>query len=133
MGARVSGENALRPAAQRVVAAAQAIGLDIQVHTMSQSTRTAEEAAAACGCAVAQIVKSLVFRGKDSGKLETIFGVGGNWHIWLAEWIAMLVVLNNGGESGQPFPPTTESMVNQRSAFRVPANGNGKRKRCFGW
>lgn len=78
MGARVSGENALKPAAQRVVAAAKAIGLDIQVHTMSQSTRTAEEAAAACGCAVAQIVKSLVFRGKDSGKPYLLLVSGAN-------------------------------------------------------
>lgn len=35
---------------------------------MPASTRTAEEAAAACGTGVAQIVKSLVFRGKDSGR-----------------------------------------------------------------
>jgi prolyl-tRNA editing enzyme YbaK/EbsC (Cys-tRNA(Pro) deacylase) len=34
---------------------------------MPQSTRTAEEAAAACGCDVAQIVKSLVFQGATSG------------------------------------------------------------------
>jgi prolyl-tRNA editing enzyme YbaK/EbsC (Cys-tRNA(Pro) deacylase) len=35
---------------------------------MPDSTRTAEEAAAACGCDVGQIVKSLVFRGKASGR-----------------------------------------------------------------
>ena len=36
-------------------------GLSIDVHTLSDSTRTAAEAAAAVGCAVGQIVKSLVF------------------------------------------------------------------------
>ena len=33
---------------------------------MGASTRTAEEAAVQCGCAVAQIVKSLVFEGERS-------------------------------------------------------------------
>ena len=36
---------------------------------MGASTRTAEEAAAQCGCAVGQIVKSLVFQGERSGRL----------------------------------------------------------------
>ena len=35
---------------------------------MPDSTRTAEDAAKACGCAVAQIVKSLVFLGAETGK-----------------------------------------------------------------
>jgi prolyl-tRNA editing enzyme YbaK/EbsC (Cys-tRNA(Pro) deacylase) len=35
---------------------------------MPQSTRSADEAAAACGCHVAQIVKSLVFAGAASGE-----------------------------------------------------------------
>lgn len=46
----------------RVVDAANSMGLSIALKTMDQSTRTAEEAAAACGCDVGQIVKSLVFR-----------------------------------------------------------------------
>jgi prolyl-tRNA editing enzyme YbaK/EbsC (Cys-tRNA(Pro) deacylase) len=36
-------------------------GLDIEVHELPDSTRTAAEAAVACGCEVGQIVKSLVF------------------------------------------------------------------------
>ncbi len=36
---------------------------------MGASTRTAEEAAAQCGCTVGQIVKSLIFQGEKSGKL----------------------------------------------------------------
>jgi len=58
----------LPPAAARVKTAADAIGLGVEISLMPDSTRTAQEAAAACGCAVAQIVKSLIFRGKDSGK-----------------------------------------------------------------
>lgn len=61
----------------RVVAAAAAAGLDIEVRRMGASTRTAEEAAAQCGCDVAQIVKSLVFQGTASGKLY-LFLVSGD-------------------------------------------------------
>lgn len=53
--------------AQRVEAAAQVLGLAIRILEMPESTRTAPQAAAACGCALAQIVKSLVFRGAGSG------------------------------------------------------------------
>lgn len=57
----------LKPAPRRVQQAAEGLGLAVSVVEMAQSTRTAEEAAAACGCAVGQIIKSLVFRGKESG------------------------------------------------------------------
>jgi prolyl-tRNA editing enzyme YbaK/EbsC (Cys-tRNA(Pro) deacylase) len=50
----------------RVRAAATAAGLDITIVQMPQSTRTAADAAAACGTSVAQIVKSLVFRKAES-------------------------------------------------------------------
>lgn len=43
-----------------------------------QSARTAEEAALACGCAVGQIVKSLVFRGADAGEGRLILVSGAN-------------------------------------------------------
>ncbi len=36
-------------------------GLDVQVQVLPDSTRTAVEAAEACGCELGQIVKSLVF------------------------------------------------------------------------
>lgn len=52
--------------AARVVAAAEALGLAIAVRQMPASTRTAEEAASACDCAVGQIVKSLIFRGRTT-------------------------------------------------------------------
>ncbi len=53
---------------ERVRAAAEAAGIEIVTREMPQSTRTAEEAAAACGTAVGQIVKSLVFRKAESGR-----------------------------------------------------------------
>lgn len=45
---------------------------------MGASTRTAEEAAAQCGCGVAQIVKSLVFQGETSGRLYLFLVSGVN-------------------------------------------------------
>jgi prolyl-tRNA editing enzyme YbaK/EbsC (Cys-tRNA(Pro) deacylase) len=59
---------ALPASAQRVRDEAGRLGLDVAVMEMAASTRTAQDAAAACGCEVAQIVKSLVFRGAESGK-----------------------------------------------------------------
>jgi prolyl-tRNA editing enzyme YbaK/EbsC (Cys-tRNA(Pro) deacylase) len=68
----------MKPAARRFLEAAGAAGLDIEIVTHAQSTRTAEEAAAACGCAVGQIVKSLVFQGKASGTPILLLVSGAN-------------------------------------------------------
>ena len=53
---------ALPEAARRVALAARELDLNVNVILMPASTRTAVDAAAACGCSVARIVKSLVFR-----------------------------------------------------------------------
>ena len=53
----------LSASAQKVQDTARTLGLQVAVREMAQSTRTAEEAAAACGVTVGQIVKSLVFVG----------------------------------------------------------------------
>ena len=49
------------PSAQRVADAAAGLGLDIEVRSFPEGTRTAEDAARAIGVTVGQIVKSLVF------------------------------------------------------------------------
>jgi prolyl-tRNA editing enzyme YbaK/EbsC (Cys-tRNA(Pro) deacylase) len=54
-----------QPASQRVIAAAQAGGVVIEVVSLEQSTRTAQQAADAVGAEVGQIVKSLVFVADD--------------------------------------------------------------------
>jgi prolyl-tRNA editing enzyme YbaK/EbsC (Cys-tRNA(Pro) deacylase) len=68
----------LKPAAQRVQDALLALGLDAEVRHMPASTRTAEEAAQACGCQVGQIVKSLIFRGTETGKPYLLLVSGAN-------------------------------------------------------
>jgi prolyl-tRNA editing enzyme YbaK/EbsC (Cys-tRNA(Pro) deacylase) len=56
----------LPSAAKKFQDAARFLGLDIQVREMVIPTRTAEQAASACGVSVGQIVKSLVFHGATS-------------------------------------------------------------------
>lgn len=68
----------LPQASRRVVAAARESGLDIEVRRSPAGTRTAEEAAAYCGCAVGQIVKSLVFRGGETGRPYLLLVSGAN-------------------------------------------------------
>jgi len=62
----------------RVQEAAAKAGLDITVIMMPGTTRTAVDAASACGCAVGQIVKSLIFRLKGSRKPVLILVSGSN-------------------------------------------------------
>jgi prolyl-tRNA editing enzyme YbaK/EbsC (Cys-tRNA(Pro) deacylase) len=68
----------LQEASKRVAVAAQALGLSIEIRALAASTRTAEEAALACNCGVAQIVKSLVFRGRETGKPYLLLVSGAN-------------------------------------------------------
>lgn len=58
----------LSTSAMKVQAALHELGLECQVVELPGSTRTAVEAAQAVGCGVGQIVKSLMFRGKTSGR-----------------------------------------------------------------
>lgn len=51
----------LPPASRRVADAARALGLELDIHQFPEGTKTAADAAAAIGCPVAAIVKSLVF------------------------------------------------------------------------
>ncbi|WIG57745.1 MAG: YbaK family protein [Ktedonobacterales bacterium] len=58
----------------RVVEALNALGVEAEIIEFSQSTRTAEEAAAAVGAQVGQIVKSLVFLAGDQPVLALVSG-----------------------------------------------------------
>ena len=51
----------LPPKARHVEATLRTLGLDVIVTELAASTRSAQEAAAAVGCTLGQIVKSLVF------------------------------------------------------------------------
>jgi prolyl-tRNA editing enzyme YbaK/EbsC (Cys-tRNA(Pro) deacylase) len=64
----------VKPSVQRVADALRAAGLDAEIHELSASTRTAEEAAAAIGTTVPKIVKSLVFLADDAPILALVSG-----------------------------------------------------------
>jgi prolyl-tRNA editing enzyme YbaK/EbsC (Cys-tRNA(Pro) deacylase) len=68
----------LKPSAQRVQAVLHARGFANQVVELPDSTRTSAEAAAAIGCGVGQIAKSLVFVGKQSGQGILVIASGAN-------------------------------------------------------
>ena len=61
------------PSALKVQAA---LGDRFKVMEFDASTRTAADAAAAIGCGVAQIAKSLIFRGANSGRAILIIASG---------------------------------------------------------
>ena len=64
--------------AQRFQAALAAQGFDPEIRAFPASTRTSAQAAAAIGCAVGQIAKSLVFRAKGSGRPVLVVASGAN-------------------------------------------------------
>lgn len=63
---------------ERVRRALADMGLDIEVQELPDSTRTAEEAAAAVGCRVGQICKSLVFKDAQADEAVMIITSGDN-------------------------------------------------------
>ena len=64
--------------ALRLTAALAAAGLEAEVRAFAASTRTSAEAAAAIGCDVAQIAKSIVFKAKPSGRPVLVIASGVN-------------------------------------------------------
>ncbi len=65
-----------RGSIERVMRAASTAGLEVEIRLMPESTRTAEEAARACGCSVGKIVKSLVFERVDTSALVLLLIAG---------------------------------------------------------
>lgn len=54
------------------------MGVRAEIRTFETPTRSAEEAAATLGCAVAQIVKSLIFKTSDSARPVLVLVSGAN-------------------------------------------------------
>ena len=99
----------LSDAAARVQAALQAAGLELRVIELPASTRTAVEAAAAVGCSVAQIVKSLVFRTVNSGQAVLVLASGAN----------RVDETRVGASLGEPIEKATADFVRQRTGFSI--------------
>ena len=69
---------ALPAAAQRIQEALDALGHDGRVREFPEGTRTVADAAAAIGCTVAQIAKSLLFRAAQSDRPVLVIASGIN-------------------------------------------------------
>ncbi|MBV7272952.1 YbaK/EbsC family protein [Clostridium thailandense] len=68
----------LKKSAEKVQIALNKFGLELDVMELSDSTRTAQEAANTIGCTVSQIAKSLIFKGKTSKRPILIIASGTN-------------------------------------------------------
>jgi len=101
---------ALSPSAQKVQDALAALGFDaFRVVEMPDTTRTSAEAAAAIGCTVAQIAKSLVFKGRDSGDPVLVIASGAN-RVDTHKLAALL---------GEPVDRPDADYVRERTGFAI--------------
>ena len=99
----------LSASARKVQKALQALGFPFRVVEIPASTRTACEAAAAIGCQVGQIAKSLVFKGKQTGKPLLVIASGTNRvnEARLSELV------------GEPIEKADADFVRQRTGFAI--------------
>lgn len=68
----------LSPSSQKIQNLLNSLGYSYTVVEHAESTRTAQEAADRAGCELGQIVKSLIFKGRDSGKPILVLTSGPN-------------------------------------------------------
>ncbi len=102
----------------------RARGFSHQVVELPASTRTAKEAAQAVGCQVAQIVKSLVFKGQQSQKAVLVLASGPN----------RVSEQRLGELLGEPIEKADADFVRQQTGFvigGVPPLGHRERLTTF--
>jgi len=99
----------LKPSAQKIQDALAARGFSNAVVELPDSTRSAAEAAAALGCDVAQIVKSLVFRARQSGRAVLVVASGA--HRVDEKRIEALV--------GEPIGKADADFVREQTGFAI--------------
>ncbi|MFN4056960.1 MAG: YbaK/EbsC family protein [Roseinatronobacter sp.] len=72
-------------------------------------SRTAEEAAQACGCALDQIVKSLIFHGQETGRVLLFLTAGGN----------RISPSKAAAVAGEPLDRATPEQVRAATGFAI--------------
>ena len=100
---------ALKASARKVQETLSARGFANEVVELPSSTRTAAEAAAAVGCEVGQIVKSLVFRGRQSGRAVLVVASGSH----RVDEAALCAVL------GEDIEKATADFVREQTGFAI--------------
>jgi len=114
----------ISPSAQKVQDALVKFGVSCRVVEMPQSTRSAEDAAGAVGCQVGQIVKSLIFQGKQSHQALMVATSGANRVN--EKKIAVLI--------SEPLSKADADFVRQKTGFAiggVPPVGHAQPIRIF--
>jgi len=99
----------LSTSAQKVQDTLRSLGVPCEVVELPDSTCTAAEATQAIGCQVAQIVKSLIFRGRRTGNPILILVSGVN-HVKQKK-MAVYV--------GEPIGKADADFVRQRTGFAI--------------
>lgn len=94
---------------KRVKAALEQAGAAVEVLEMPGSTRTAEEAAHAAGCALDQIAKSIIFRGEETGHILLFLTAGGN-RVDPAKAAAV---------AGQPLGKADAALIRSETGFAI--------------
>ena len=99
----------LPPSAERVRDALAARGLVAEIRLFDAGTRTAADAAAAIGCSVAQIAKSLVFRASPSDRAVLVVTSGVN----RVDEVALAALLGEG------IAKADAAFVRERTGFAI--------------
>lgn len=94
---------------KRVRAALQAAGIETDILEMAEGTRTAEDAARAARCEVDQIVKSIIFRGEETGHVVLFLTAGGN-RVSAAKASAL---------AGQPLGKADADLIRAETGFAI--------------
>jgi prolyl-tRNA editing enzyme YbaK/EbsC (Cys-tRNA(Pro) deacylase) len=96
------------PSVRRVVAALAERGVEPAIRAFPEGTRTAVDAAAAVGCDVAQICKSLVFRRASGGALLVI-----------ASGVNRVDEARVGALAGEPVAMADAAFVRRETGFAI--------------
>jgi prolyl-tRNA editing enzyme YbaK/EbsC (Cys-tRNA(Pro) deacylase) len=99
----------LKPSALRVEEALRAAGFSNEVVELPGSARTAADAAAAVGCEVGQIVKSLLFEAVPSGRPVLVAASGGH----RVDEAAVAAIV------GERIARATPEFVRERTGFAI--------------
>jgi prolyl-tRNA editing enzyme YbaK/EbsC (Cys-tRNA(Pro) deacylase) len=94
---------------KRVRAALEAAGINTEILEMAEGTRTADDAARAARCNVDQIVKSIIFRGEDTGHVILFLTAGGN----------MVSASKASAVAGQPLGKADADLIRAETGFAI--------------
>ena len=93
----------------RVKRALAEAGLDCEVLEMPGETRTAAQAAAAAGCEIDQIAKSIIFRGEHTGHVVLFLTAGGN----------QVSAEKASAVAGQPLGKADADLIRAETGFAI--------------